>query len=140
MDWVANLVLGPPHTYGELVLGYWPTVADPALRLVLPASGACLLAGLIWAALRRERAVAWFLLPVILAHLQPLGMALLGFAPTGTGILILVVIYIVAEISLILLAVTYCRRARIASLLIGWFCLVYGALPVYYLVLALSSI
>lgn len=140
MDWAANLVLGLPRTYGEVMFGYWPTVAGPVLRLVLAASLACLLTGLIWAALRRERAVAWFLLPVVLAHLQPLGMGLLGFAPTGTGILILVVIYLVAEIALVLLSTTYCRRARVASLLIGWFCFVYGALPIYYLALALSSI
>jgi membrane glycosyltransferase len=67
-------------------------------------------------------------------------MGLLGFAPTATDILILVGIYAVAQIALVLLAITYCSRARMASLLIGWFCLVYGALPVYYLTIALSSI
>jgi membrane glycosyltransferase len=62
------------------------------------------------------------------------------FRADATDILILVGIYAVAQIALVLLAITYCSRARMASLLIGWFCLVYGALPVYYLAIALSSI
>src|SRR5438105_1585718 len=130
MERLWILFVGLADEYARILLGYEPEFPGLAMRIVLGASVAGLVAGLIWAIWQRQKLMLLWLVPFVLTHAL---IALFQFFIAGA------LLYVIVEIAAVLLVLSHTYRTAVPSLLIGWFCLLYAALPILYFGASLAS-
>jgi len=124
-----------PLAFFSILMGENRQWGDPLTRTILGLSFAAFVIGLLWALWRRERGVALFLVPLLITHIATflvgdIFRSLLAGPKALLGLIALV--YLVVEVVAVLWAMSRVGSSRMPALLIGWFCVLYAALPVLY--------
>jgi alpha-beta hydrolase superfamily lysophospholipase len=137
---IVRALVGSPRIYADILLGRLPELSNPLLRVALAISLGGLLAGLIWAAGRREWRALWFIVPLLLAH-APWVLFDPQWGPAieqwGLWALLAHVLLILGSIAVV---VWRCGKARGAAGLVGWFCLAYACLQLVVLGVVAGSL
>jgi len=124
-----------PLAYWAIVVGEHRQWADILTRAILGLSLGGFVVGLLWSLWARQQMVVRFLVPLLITHLAAF---LVGdvFRSLLTGpkslLGLLALIYLVAEVVAVLWAMSRLGNTRVAAVLLGWFCILYAALPVLY--------
>lgn len=128
--------------FAPLSLAYWAIVmgehrqwADILTRAILGLSLAGFVVGLLWSLWARQQMVVRFLVPLLITHIAAflvgdMFRSLLTGPKSLLGLLAL--LYLVAEVVAVLWAMSRLGNTRVAAALLGWFCILYAALPVLY--------
>jgi hypothetical protein len=124
-----------PLAYWTIVVGEHRQWADILTRAILGLSLAGFVVGLLWSLWARQQMVVRFLVPLLITHVAAF---LVGdvFRSLLTGpkslLGLLALLYLVAEVVAVLWAMSRLGNTRVAAVLLGWFCILYAALPVLY--------
>jgi hypothetical protein len=142
MTILFNFFAPLPLAFFSILMGENRQWGDPLTRAILGLSFAAFVIGLLWALWRRERSVALFLIPLLITHLATFLVGdIFRSLLTGPKALLglVALIYLVVEVVAVLWAMSRLGNSRLPALLIGWFCVLYAALPVLYFAQGIGS-
>ena len=135
MSYLWSFFTPLPLAYWTIVVGEHRQWADILTRAILGLSLAGFVVGLLWSLWARQQMVVRFLVPLLITHVAAflvgdIFRSLLTGPKSLLGLLAL--LYLVAEVVAVLWAMSRLGNTRVAAVLLGWFCILYAALPVLY--------
>ena len=135
MSYLWSFFTPLPLAYWAIVVGEHRQWADILTRAILGLSLGGFVVGLLWSLWARQQMVVRFLVPLLITHVAAflvgdIFRSLLTGPKSLLGLLAL--LYLVAEVVAVLWAMSRLGNTRVAAVLLGWFCILYAALPVLY--------